>query len=81
MRKGQGLKKGETAEKLRVIRVVSVRREMLSRLVDEPDYGREEMRREGFPHMHPIAFIESYFEHLDDVVTRIEFEYVREEER
>ena len=77
IRKGQGLKKGEHVEKLRKIRVVSARREKLSRLIDEPAYVADEMRREGFPGRDPADFIAGYFQcRAYDVVTRIEFEYV-----
>lgn len=79
IRKGQGLKKGEKVERLRVIRVTGARRERLSRLIDEPEYGREEMRREGFPDMNPQCFIDCYFKSAKDMVTRIEFEYITEE--
>lgn len=79
IRKGQGLKKGERVEKLKVIRVLDARRERLYRLIDDPDYGREEMRKEGFPDMEPEEFIERFFDgRYNDFVTRIEFEYVRE---
>ena len=79
--KGMGLKKGEQAEVLGVIRVVSVRRERLDDLVDpaRPTYGEEEMAREGFPGMDPQDFMLKFFlEHQDpsEPVTRIEFEYV-----
>jgi hypothetical protein len=76
VRKGQGLRKGEKVERVRIIRVVDVRREPLSRLVDDPEYGREEMRLEGFPGLHPQRFIDGYFGGArDTVVTRIAFEY------
>ncbi len=76
--KGQGIPKGGHVATLRQIRVVSARREKLSRLLEEPDYGADEMRREGFPGENPQCFIDSYFRSASDVVTRIEFEYVDE---
>lgn len=73
--KGQGLKKGERVEKIGgPVRVVSVRQEALSLLIDDPDYGRDEMRREGFPGMDAAEFIARYFPGVA-IVTRIEFAY------
>lgn len=78
--KCQGLKRGESAELLAVIEVVSVRRERLDDLVDpaRPEYGREEMRREGFPGMDPQDFLlmPHWTIDPDGLVTRIEFRYV-----
>lgn len=89
VKKGMGLKAGEKAERLAVIRIVSVRREPLRRMCDDFEYGREEVRREGFAD-HPAVmgspdcFVDFYrnAHHakdrptLDDDVTRIEFEYL-----
>jgi hypothetical protein len=78
--KGQGLKKGERAEKIGgPIRVVTVRREYLDRLIVNQIYGADEMRREGFPDEKPEWFVD-YFavsHHCKPHawVTRIEFEY------
>lgn len=85
--KGQGLKKGERVEKIGgPIRVRTVTREVLRDGVSESD-----VRREGFPVMSPSHFIEMFCAgHRvrvgettrpctpDDIVTRIEFEYVDE---
>lgn len=75
-----GLKKGESPEKLGPIRVTSVRREPLCRMVDEPNYGCEEVRREGFPDLSPEEFVAMFCEHMKcsptEIVTRIEFEYL-----
>lgn len=80
VRKAQGLKKGEQVERLRVIEVVDVRREPLRRLIDDSDYGRQEVVREGFPTMTPMQFVVFFMDDhdcaLDDLVTRIEFRYV-----
>lgn len=89
VKKGMGLKPGEKVEKLAVLRVVSVSREPLRRLIDDLDYGFREVSLEGFDH-HPLVmgspacFIEFYQNAhaasdrptLDTDVTRIEFEYV-----
>jgi hypothetical protein len=78
--KGMGLKKGEHVEKLRVIRLVSARREPLRRMTDDLEYGWREVALEGFPDMHPVAFVEWFCKghHCtpERVITRIEFEYV-----
>lgn len=79
--KGMGLKKGEKARKLAVLRVVSVEGEWMSDFDSRTD-AQEECAREGFPHLTPAAFT-SFFRMshpdpgLDDLrVNRIEFEYV-----
>lgn len=56
--KCQGLKKGETIEKIGgPIRIVSVRREPLNAIEVEPHYGRAEVQREGFEHMSASEFV------------------------
>jgi hypothetical protein len=72
-------------DELAVIRVVSVRREPLRRMLEDPAYGRAEVRREGF-HGHaeygtPARWVEWFCRtHRgstpESTVTRIEFEYV-----
>jgi hypothetical protein len=81
--KGQGLKKGEKVEKLAVIRVKSVRRERLNEMVRRPTYGKAECRREGFPNSTPADFVDFFcWGHKgcrpSSIVTRIEFEYVKD---
>lgn len=84
--KGMGLKKGEKVEKIgRPIRVVNARREPLSAMTDDPDYGRQECEREGFPDLTPEQFVTMFRGHngsavnaVKGIVTRIEFEYVEE---
>ena len=70
--KSQGSKGGKV-RKLGMIRVVSVRREQLSRLVGTV-YGREEAAREGFPDLDGLLRLPLRAEdgHLEDLVTRIE---------
>lgn len=48
VKKAMGLKKDEKIEYLAVVEVTNVRRERLDRMIKEPDYGREEVEREGF---------------------------------
>lgn len=85
--KGMGLKKGEKVEKIGgPIRVVSVRREPLNRMSVEliGDEAFREVEREGFgdrmgPYQFRVFFAESNHCSMDEVVTRIEFEYCDDE--
>ena len=71
VRKAMGLKRGEHPEKLGEIEIVSVRREPLYEI------DAAECIREGFPGMHPDAFIRMFRAHMgcieSDEITRIEF--------
>lgn len=55
--KGQGLKKGETVNRLAVLRVEHVSRERLDRMEAEAIYGQNECRAEGFPNLSPMEFV------------------------
>lgn len=72
--KSMGLKRGESVEVLRVLRIVSVRREPLN-LCDD-----SEAAKEGFPNKTGKEFIDLFCRHMgggpDQIITRIEFEYV-----
>ncbi len=86
VRKGQGLKKGETATKVGgPIRVISVTREPLCRLLDDQVYGLTECVREGFPGLTPQQFVTFFMAShdctIDAIVTRIEFTYVDQESK
>lgn len=76
--KCMGLKPGEKIERLGQIRVVDVRQESLSQLFGQ--YGLEESRKEGFGDQSGHKFVSMFCQHMgcerDQVVTRIEFEYV-----
>ena len=78
--KAMGLKPGETIQRLRVIRIRRVTRQPLRRMIDDPAYGREEARREGFPDLDGPGFVAMFCDGMgatpDTVITRIEFEYV-----
>lgn len=78
--KGMGLKKGETVTRIGVLRVVRVRKESLLTLLYDEEYGLEEVRREGFPKMTPLEFVEMFCRHnkveKSRRVNRIEFEHV-----
>lgn len=81
--KGMGLKRGEQVVRIRVIRVKENRQEPLQALLDDPVYGAEEMRREGFPGMDPAEFVGRFRLRgvmPDKPLSRIVFEYVDEEE-
>ena len=82
--KCQGLKPGETIERLAEVRVISVRRESLEELMFT-SYGKEEAAKEGFPGMTGHEFVEMFCDHMrvtpPTEVTRIEFEYLDDSER
>jgi hypothetical protein len=77
--RARGLKRGEH-KRLAVLRVVSVRREPLRRMLEETAYGEREVRLEGFAARSPQQFVEFFVAThdctADDEVTRIQFEYV-----
>lgn len=79
--KGMGLKRGEKVILIGgAVTVVSNRREPLRRMTDEPDYGRQECAREGFPDLSPQEFVQMYCKSNkgctpDSLVSRIEFFY------
>jgi hypothetical protein len=86
VKKCMGLKLGEKIEPLRSpLRVVSVRREPLRRMLNNLEYGFDECIREGFGE-HPAFQWPSEFVAMfcnthkgctpETEVTRIEFEYV-----
>lgn len=79
--KCMGLKPGQKVVKLGMIRVLSVTREPLRRMVDDRAYGKAECVAEGFPERTPEQFVEMFCKSHsgctpDSVVTRIEFEYL-----
>lgn len=76
--KGQGLKKGDKQVEIGPIKVLSIRREPLSKIADYPP---DEVGREGFPELDAEAFIQMYLDlnggTPDKRVKRIQFEHVR----
>jgi hypothetical protein len=79
--KCQGRKPGEPLVRLCVVEVVSVRREPLRNMSDDPAYGNDEVEREGFPEMTPEQFVEMFCASHDGCtpdteITRIEFRYL-----
>ena len=80
VKKGMGLKRGEKIERLYPILVLDVRKEKLSLLTENIEYGYAEVLREGFPNMHPWEFVQ-FFCHThkclpDKLITRIEFKEI-----
>jgi hypothetical protein len=76
--KSQGLGKGGKIKRLGLVLTVSIIREPLRRMFDEPEYGKAELIREGFPLMTVKGFIEMFCDaHRgcvpESIVTRIEF--------
>lgn len=83
--KARGLKKGEPVRVLGVLRILGVRAEPLSRLVRDARYAEDELPREGFPCWSRDDFIAMFLRThrgttVDTEVTRIEFEYVDEDD-
>jgi hypothetical protein len=83
--KCMGLKKGEKPEVICRIAVVSVRREPLTALLENIDYGFKETALEGFPHLHPYSWPSAFVEFFCashkgctpmTAVNRIEFKYL-----
>ena len=79
--KSRGLRKGERVRTLGTLRVVSVRIEPLSRLLNDASYAEDELPREGFPCWSRDEFIEMFvrvnrLKSTTVNVTRIEFEYL-----
>lgn len=78
--KCMGLKLGEKMKKLGTVRVLTVRREPLREMTDNPIYGIQECIREGFPNLSPAEFVAMFCKTHKDCrpetrVTRIEYEY------
>lgn len=77
--KGMGLKKGEKVQPICELICLRNDRQPLWRLLSDPEYGREECRREGFPEMTPDQFLaffcKSHGCEAKAVVHRIEFVY------
>lgn len=78
--KGMGLQKGESPEKLAILRVVDVHREPLNMMSLVERYGDQEAVREGFSHLEGWEFVRMFCRNMGvkdtQLVTRIEFRYV-----
>lgn len=79
--KCQGLKKGERAVKLGVVRIVSTGPEQVGSFAM---HGPDETTREGFPNLTPEEFVDMFCRYNDchpgTTVNRIAFEHVCTEE-
>lgn len=77
--KGQGIKKGEL-NRGGLILVTGRRFERLNRLIRDPEYGEQEVIREGFPGMTPAEFVEFFCDKMgcepDAEITRITFKHM-----
>lgn len=71
---------GQLGITTRVIRVVSVSQEVLSKMEHDREYGRQEADLEGYPQMSGEEFVRCFCKKFKVVlatpVTRIEFTYV-----
>jgi hypothetical protein len=78
--KSQGIPKGGKIKRLGQHEIVSTRFEPLQRMIDEPEYGKQEVILEGFPEMTPAQFVAMYCKHNgctpDFKVNRIEFKRI-----
>lgn len=78
--KCQGLKKGESVEKIHVIEIRETRGEPLNSIVLDSVYGYHECFLEGFPDLTPDEFVAMFCKHNrckpDEPVNRIAFYYV-----
>ena len=74
--KAMGLRKGETAQRIAMIEVVSTRPERLNEIT------AEDVEREGFPEFTPADFVRFLSQKTgctaDVIINRIEFRYVEE---
>jgi hypothetical protein len=80
VRQAQGLSRGEKAETLGYIELVDVRDERIDKLLDNRDYGTEEMIKEGFSNWSPREFVH-FFCAIHDIkpdafVRRLEFKRI-----
>ncbi len=71
---------GQLGVTIKVIRVVSVRKEALSKMVHDREYGQREAAREGYPYLSGEEFVNCFCKKFKVIpatpVTRIEFTYV-----
>lgn len=77
-----GFKRDEHPVILHQFIPVSSRWEPLRRMIDDPEYGRHEVIKEGFPDWTPLQFVEFYCKHNrckpETLVNRIEFKHVKQ---
>lgn len=78
--KAMGLKKGEKIQQIGgLIQVTSVKREVLSQMINDVHYGNCECLLEGFPDLTPEQFVHMFSRtnrcSPNTVITRIQFCY------
>lgn len=78
--KCQGLRKGAKIVVMGQHRYIDLRWEPLGRMIDEPEYGKAEVIKEGFPNMSPDEFVSFFCKAMKctpkKLVHRMEFEYL-----
>ena len=78
--KCMGFRRGESPVRFGQHQVLSIRKEPLRRMLDEPEYGQAEVILEGFPDLTPAQFVEMYCKHNqcapETLVNRIEYRYL-----
>lgn len=76
----RGLKRGQSVVRLGPIEVVGVRREPLTALLEDLEYGRAEVKAEGFGGMSVRRFVEMFERKMgippDQLLTRIQYRYL-----
>jgi len=77
----QGLKKGQKIVVMGQHRIVSTRWEQLRKITDNPNYGQQEVIKEGFPDMSPAQFVDFFCQSHkgctpETEVNRMEYEYL-----
>ena len=83
--KCMGMKRGEKRKRLSRIHIIDVRRERLSRMIDDAEYGKAEAIAEGFPELSGAEFVAMFCDAMKpkngprEIVTRIQFEYLEGE--
>ena len=73
--KCQGLRKGEKIVVMGQHRYTNLRWEPLSRIIDEPEYGKAEVILEGFPDMTPDEFVSFFCEAMKCTPKKLSIEW------
>jgi hypothetical protein len=78
--KCQGLGPGGKMERIHPLEIVSNHPEPLTRMLEDPVYGRAEAILEGFPELDGEGFVEMFCHHMgvqpQQIVNRLAFEHV-----
>lgn len=83
--KSMGLRKGEKKIIYETLQPICLRWEPLNRMIVNPEYGRQECIKEGFPHLSPKEFVDMVLkmhraEKLtpESLIHRIEYKFIYE---